>query len=469
MNEAQKRRRHRAFRVAITEFFMVLTVIALVFTLTLVVMGYKISDDGRLEQDGFLQIRTSPSGATVSIDGDTLMSKTNLSKALSAGEHEVVFSKDGYDTWSKNVLITSGLTYRLNYPRMFLLERTEEKISKLKNLDFISVSPNRSIMIAALDQTKKWQIISLNEDQPTTKEINMEDVFPGVKDADFGKIRVVEWSKETNKVLAIIEWASKREWVLIDLDNVESSKNLTTDFGMQFSNIRMKNKTGEQLLVLENGNLRRLDIAAAEVSRIFINKVESFGSFGPDVIYVGRDKNGDRHIGFYREGNKEGTVIASLEDGASVKFVMSEYYGDKYVAFVVNDHIKIYRGDLSPKQEKGVLLVDEDLGFVPSEIRVRGDDELITVRNDKQYGVYDVETNKFTKYELESGEIHWINDFMFSFVDEDSNLIIEDFDKGNRRELVGNVKSGFEVSLTSDKWIYYIDSRSNLMRERIAD
>ena len=158
-----------------------------------------------------------------------------------------------------------------------------------------------------------------------------------------------------------------------------------------------------------------------------------------------------------------------LEDSSDAKMAMGEYYGDVYTTFVVNNNVKIYRGNFGAKQEKNVLLVDEELDFVPSEVNVRGGGELAMLRNGKSYAVYDVETNKFTRYELENGEIKWMSEFMFSFVDEKGNLIAEDFDKGNRRKVVANVKSGFETPIVADKWIYYVDLEFNLKRVKIAD
>ncbi|MBQ6510706.1 PEGA domain-containing protein [Candidatus Saccharibacteria bacterium] len=469
MNEAQKRRKYRAIKVIITEFFMVLSVIALVFTLTFIVMGYKIGDDGELEQDGFLQIRTAPTGAVVTIDDEQLLTRTNLSKAISAGEHEVSFSKDGYDTWKKTILVTSGLTYRLNYPKLFLKERVEEKIAGFDGLDFTSVSPDDNSLIVAPSNTKKWQLFSLSEGKPTVKNIDLVEIFPEIESENFSRIKILKWNDDSDKILALAEWNDKREWLFIDIKDPKSSKNLTQEFGMDFADIKMKNKSGEQLFILENGNLRKLNISTAEVSRILLSNVERFYNFDSDIIYVGKDEDGKREFGFYQEGNNESSKIMELEDSSDAKMAMGEYYGDVYTTFVVNNNVKIYRGNFGAKQEKNVLLVDEELDFVPSEVNVRGGGELAMLRNGKSYAVYDVETNKFTRYELENGEIKWMSEFMFSFVDEKGNLIAEDFDKGNRRKVVANVKSGFETPIVADKWIYYVDLEFNLKRVKIAD
>lgn len=469
MDEAQKRRKYRAIKVIITEFFMVLTVVALVFLLTFIVMGYKITNDGELEQDGFLQVRTSPSGAVVTIDDDQLLSRTNMSKAISAGEHEISFSKDGYGTWKKKILITSGLTYRLNYPILFLKDRQKEKVANFEGLDFTSVSPDYNLMIVSMPDTREWKLVQLDEDKPTTKSIKLAEILPEISEEGFSRLRIVEWNEDSDKVLAIAEWDSKREWVVIDVKKPENSKNLTVEFGMNFSNVKMKNKSGEQLLVLENGNLRNLNISTAEVSRILLDKVESFNNYGSDIIYVGRNESGDRQFGFYQEGNDKSEKIMSIETSDEAKAVMGEYYGDIYAAFVTGNDVKIYRGNLNGKPEDKVILVDDTLDFIPSEVSVRGGGELIMLRSGKSYAIYDVETNRFSKYELENEQIEWINDYMFSFVDEDGTLVIKDFDGGNRRKLSNGVKGGFDVTITSEKWMYYIDAKNNLVRETIVD
>jgi hypothetical protein len=238
---------------------------------------------------------------------------------------------------------------------------------------------------------------------------------------------------------------------------------------MDFADVRMKNKSGEQLFVLENGNLRKLNVSTAEVSRVLLSNVEGFYNLESDIIYVGKNEDGERQFGFYQEGNNESSEIVKLDDSSVVKFAAGEYYGDIYTAVAVDNSVKIFRGSLGAKQEKSVILVDDELEFAPSRVGVYGGGELMIFKNGKDYAVYDVETNKFTNYELENENIKWINEYMFSFVDGDENLIIEDFDKGNRRAFTSQVKEGFETPIVSEKWIYYIDSNFSLIREKIAD
>lgn len=85
-----------------------------------------MTSSGRIEQSGLVQIHSAPTGATVEIDGNTIFSRTNLSRSLTPGEHSLKLSRDGYDTWQKNIKMSSGMLLRLYYPRLFLLNRKPE-------------------------------------------------------------------------------------------------------------------------------------------------------------------------------------------------------------------------------------------------------------------------------------------------------------------------------------------------------
>ena len=137
MEEHQKLRKKRAIRVAITELLMFFSVIILVIILTLIVLGYNFNinkigtEETVIERSGLLQITSIPTGATVNLDGDEIFSRTNLSRTLSAGNHKIVLARDGYDSWEKEITVTEGLLYRLDYPQLFLEKRTREEISAI--------------------------------------------------------------------------------------------------------------------------------------------------------------------------------------------------------------------------------------------------------------------------------------------------------------------------------------------------
>lgn len=121
--ERVRRKRRQAIRALVAEVGMVLSIVAIVVVATLVAMGFFVGRDGKIEQSGLIQIHSMPTGASVELDGATLFSRTNLSRSMPAGEHQLKLSRDGYDSWSKTVKMYSGMLIRLYYPRLFLQDR----------------------------------------------------------------------------------------------------------------------------------------------------------------------------------------------------------------------------------------------------------------------------------------------------------------------------------------------------------
>ena len=98
-----EKNRRQLIRVIIAEIGMVLSVIAIVVVSTMAAMGFVISSNGSIEQSGLMQLHTLPTGANVKIDGNTILARTNLSRTLSAGTHQLEIYRDGYDSWQNHV------------------------------------------------------------------------------------------------------------------------------------------------------------------------------------------------------------------------------------------------------------------------------------------------------------------------------------------------------------------------------
>ena len=127
--DLEERARRQNRRVIISEIIMVVAVIVTAGILALVVSGYWLNADFEVERQGMLQISSVPTGANVEVDGESSwLQRTNTSKVVASGEHTIVLTKDGYDSWSKTVNVNEGLLYRLHYPRLFLLDRTAEDV-----------------------------------------------------------------------------------------------------------------------------------------------------------------------------------------------------------------------------------------------------------------------------------------------------------------------------------------------------
>lgn len=484
MNREQRKRRQKIFTV-LAETFMVFAVIAIVVVMTLVAMGYKFGKEGEIEQSGLMQLHTMPTGATVEIDGKVLFARSNLSESLSPGDHYIKITKDGYDSWEKTVTMEPGSLMRLYSPRLFLLERKPEKVIALGDLMFYSASENRNYLLYAKPDSTKWTLMNVKNDEVETTEVDVTKVFTFIKENKFtGKIEQIKWDSDEDKVLVKASFEGNTEWALIDLKDVTESVNVTKEFGMNFNRIELASGSAEQILTLENGNLRKIDIGNKSISRILVEKVAGFTNHGADIVYV-TDKNDDgkRNIGIYKDGAKESVVVKVLDTDEKVLVGSSAYYDDEYLIYAVGDKIDIYSGEYPAytsemkKNNNNKVLLDSDdstlklvleynFGFVPDNLTVSRGGEYVLTKQGKNIVSIDLDTNKIVNYESKSDKVKWIDDSMLYDV-LDNKVVVWDFDGANEREIVKDGVSDRAVMISgNNKYLYYVSS-GNLIREVI--
>ena len=194
--DAAKKR--QSIKVIFSEILMVLTIIATVIILALVVSGYWLNSDFKVERQGMLQISSAPTGADITIDGESgWLQVTNTSKVLTSGEHTILLTKEGYDSWTKTINISEGLLYRVRYPRLYLLEREKTKIADTIGTTkvFTNGKQNQLFLYSgdlttldteqyALPPTSQdsepiagWQVLNLDSEKPEIKSVTRDLLY----------------------------------------------------------------------------------------------------------------------------------------------------------------------------------------------------------------------------------------------------------------------------------------------------
>lgn len=473
--EIKNRRKKRAIKVALTEGLMVIAVIALVVTTTLIAIGYNVNPgkDWSVERTGLVQIQTLPTGARVSLDGNMIFGWTNLSRSMSEGEHEIVISRDGYDSWSKNILVTAGLYYRLNYPRLFLTERKTETIADFSKMELVSFAKDGNLMLAVPEKSTDWSLYKINEEKPSATKINVDGLFTGAKNGVFvGEIEVDGWSGNSNKVLM----RANGEWVLLDVKKPDESVNLSQKFGAEFFEVKIANDAATELFVLENGNLRMINVNDGKISEVLLSGVKYIDNLKSDVVYVtNEDAEGHIKTGIYRNGEKGGTVVSEFlasesDPDVGVRMMIGEYFGEYYVMEVIGEEIGVYKGEKLPSfGEESTIepIMVEKLGFVPEKLETTGGGGLFNVSAGAKRATFDIETMKLNKWDAGT-EMKWLDEHMVYGV-KDSKLVVADFDGENYRVLAEGVKAGTEVKISgNNRWMYFLDETGELIRMQIS-
>jgi len=446
-------------RLLITETIMVMVIIVTAVILTFVAMGYNLDKNGELGQSGLVQLRSFPSGASITIDGDTILPRTTASRMLSAGDHTIKLTKDGYDSWEKTITSESGRLLKLEYMRLFYQDRTPEAMKEFDGIaNFFIPTPNRDYAIL-INQTG-WHYLDLRGDDVVDTELDVAEL---TKDLD--SLSVV-WSDNSEKLLVKALRKNETEWLLINVKNPKESVNLTKEFAMNFSDMKFMSESGDKLAVLENGNVRTVTLSGKTVSQVLAENVKKYNNEGDYIIYL----NTKQQLGIISGDNV--TQVAEYNADTLVNTAISEYIGNKYITITENNKMTVYTGDL-PNAERKLSdmekVLEIEIGFTPSSLEVYGNNELIVARDGKNVAVFDAEARKVHQYVLDTENIFLVDGYMVGEI-VDGNLIVMDFDGTNKRQLTK--ADGPAMITRNNKWLYYLtvsENKTNLTREKIIE
>ncbi len=465
--DPEKRARRQSLRIIVSECFMVLAVAITVIILAFVVSGYWVNGDFKIERQGMLQISSLPTGADVFVDGQTAWNqRTNTSKVLSAGEHTIELKKEGYDSWARTVSITEGLLYRVHYPRLFLLERKKQEVFDMSSATYATVSPNREQMLIA-DNTTEWQILDLTQEKLEPKTIEVSSYFtsvslaPGADNGLFnGKIISADWSSNNERVLIKASIDDKYEWVVVDIKNPSGSTNLSKLFNADFSKVSIYDDSASNFIALLNNNLHKINLNSRQISAVLAENIISYDHFDSEILFSAKEKAEDEkyYVGLLNNHNEKPEVIKQTVNKPLV--TLSRFYDDKYITILDGLQLEIIEKN-SRRQ-----FLEKTISQEASEIAVGHAGEFQTALSNNNIVTIDMEAKNVVEWSIE-GNFGWLDSDMIYIVNN-GELSVCDFDGLNHRTLSRNVSSHFPVTVTGDKWLYYV-SDNQLAREKIAD
>ena len=505
--DKERKKRRQTIRIIITEIIMVIAVIFTAIIITFLAMGYNVDQNGEVSQFGLAQINSLPTGATITIDDDTLLFHTNTSKMLSAGTHHIKLERSNYDTWAKDVEIKPGILLRLDYPRLFLKDRTKENAAdNLENFEIFSVSPDRNYLLYTAsddiiatpspedlkDRIKKratWTLLDVKGDKPEKTEFDFTEILGNHTITD------ILWSKTNDRILAKTTSRDKTEWLLINLKNPQNSLNLTAKYSLDFSTLTFLDGNSDHLLGIENGNLRNITLSSQSVSGVLAKDVRTFSHSDSALAYI----NSANELKFYEEDGDD-IIIKTLSSDNS-KVILASYLDKKYLSFIDGNHLYVYRSDYemlekayskqtsssaenstesenSNASPKGLeLIVDQDLGYSPNNFYTKNDGEfIVTTSSDNKISVFDAELELVSNFTISGNSIFWLDQYLIGTIENDT-LTIYDFDGTNRRELVSNFKpqdstkshSNTPAFITKSNHYLYYQNDHSIIYEKIVD
>lgn len=467
---------------------MSLSVLVLVTLLVFVMLGYQFNgNDGKIEQGGLVQFSSTPSGASVGIDSKYLGTQTSARTTMTAGPHFITMNKTGYRQWQKSVAIVPGSVLWLNYTRLIPTTLKPATVATYTALSDTNVSFDH-----------KW--LAVKED-PATPVIQMEDISRTTTKASTLELPAASYtapSEGRTQSFVIAQWDpssryllvkhtyddTKTEWLVVDIQHVADTKNVTTLLGFDASNVIFSNTNSNVLYGLVGQNLRKIDLGSVTLSGPLVTNVAEFSLYqNSTIIYTTLldPTTHTRTAGYYSDGADKARTVRSYADNGQVplRLAFGSYYRDTYVGIAYGDEVEVLTGDL-PRSDAtdvstlhAVTTMTVPGGVLDLSIMTSG--RFVVAQTASGYVVYDLELKKTTTTTLKgpavtTEKLHWLDGYI-AWSDRDGTLRTTEFDGANQQDIMP-VTPGFSVTLSPDGTYLYgfaktADGKYDLQRVRM--
>jgi len=479
-----KQKKIRNIRVILTNIFMSISVVAIVFVLMLIAMGFSFNESGKLEQAGLLQLSSHPSGASVEIDKSIQFGHTDFSKMLSAGKHSIYIDKEGYDHWEQDVKIDAGLFTRVEWVRLFPKNAQTSNVSGFKPLRFATFSPDRHWLILAEQDSNNLTRINIQDEKLKRNALPLANLLNASStNARTGNIEIAAWNENCSKLLA--RWVREDQpatWHLFDLEHPENSLNLSGKFNSNFEDIQIANDSASKLWALADGKLYSIDLEKYSVSDPIAENVVLFAHNRDTVAYIstGKDEAGKtkRYLMTFKEGEKGSTHIRVLsgKKDLAVRIAMGTHWNEEWIAFQAGNKIHILSGRYpsygKDETDKLKVKLEEELDYTPLALLVSQKQRIIIFAGDHGYYHYDIETTDNGGVAIDNTitSINWLDDYILWY-NVDGKVVIRDFDGSNRRTVAKKASANHPTIISeNNRWLYYFsekDGKVTLKRYKI--
>jgi hypothetical protein len=460
---------------------MTLLVFIIVTALVLIILGFRLNKTGQLEQDALVQFASTPSGASVSIDGKSLGSNTSTKSTVPAGKHTFTMTLADYQPWTKTISVQSGVLEWLNYALLIPKKLPVSSVASYPTVASSLASPGGTYMLIQQKNTDPtFQVDDLSSDtiKSTTITIPATD-YTAPATGDTQTFTPVEWDPGGRYLLIQHTYGTNTEWLVMDSKNVTQTENLTSIFDLDITSAHFAGTSGTTLFSLSAGDIRKIDLSAGTVSRALVSNVTSFDMYGSNILtYVGTGTTGtnQRVVGVYQDGNSEPAVIRTTTSDASVPLLIATtyYFNDYYVAIAEGNKVDILSGNY-PTSSKDTTSLKAfasytlsspvgTLGFSPS-----GD--YAFTQSGSYFTSYSLEYNTYAQTTVTTSsllsKLGWLTDNDL-WSNQDGNIVIREVD-GSNVHTINSAVAGQDISFSENgRYLYSIGTnKTGLQLQRV--
>lgn len=422
--------------------------------------GYCIDKKGAVDRCGLVFMSSTPSGATVYVDGKPAKNQTDTKINLRSGSYDVRLTLDGYRDWRRSISVAGGDVERFDYPFLFPKTLRTTTVADFATApSFASQSPDRRwIVMPQADKDGSFRVYDIkNPAKYTAKTVDLPANIYTASEGAYSWA-ATEWSDDNRHAVLVHSYTLKgvvsQEYVLLDRQDASASLNLTRSLSLaatQQLTLFDKRPTAYYVYDTAAKTLKTMSIEGDAPSAISLSQVLAYKTYGADtVLYVtdvppsGSVVSGTVNAVLQQANRSQ--VVRVLPQGASTYLLDIARYANNWFVVVgssSDNGVRIYK-NLFDQVLRSSADVPSPIRFLrtasPTSVSFSDNAQFIMVSNGQQIGVYDNENDDAYTYDMQ-GQLDvpqvrpvWMDGFRLSYV-SNGRAIVFDYDNQNRQTL----------------------------------
>ncbi len=444
-----------------------LLIIAIVTLLVLMIQGYRFSaTNNTVYQAGLVQFGTTPNGATVTVDGATLASRTRTRINVSSGQRTIGMARANYVPWQKTVTVEPGSVLWLTYARLVPEMVTTETLNTYASMGSVLAHKDANLLgVLADPAAPSFTTIAAASGASSDTSVSLpQDMYTPAPDQSFA---ATAWSESARYVMLRQTVGETNTWLVLDRQDETKSVNLSTTSKLTVTTAFFDASDDRYVYILAGNALYQYDQSQGVLSdAIATNVISATCANDGTVIIVSRSASGDTVMSYVSHGQQLSRTLTLESTKPVLSSVLVTYDHRQYVVVLTSGLLSIAQvslgssSDTTPVELNVIRTV-----AVPTTMKTlvgSPNGRFVLARDTNELRSYDFELDQLSTIPMTMGtaSLHWLDDY--HLLDRvDGKLMMLEFDGGNVVPIV-DVDTQFASVLSSDgRYLYCLQKTAD--------
>jgi dipeptidyl aminopeptidase/acylaminoacyl peptidase len=431
-------------------------------------MGYRFSPErGIFVYSGSVTLKTNPRDIEVLIDNERVakgvinfINRSYHIDGLSPGEYSLEVKSDGYESWSKNISIHSGVS--TEFWNIFLAKKNYSRVKHPSNsLRGFYMSPDsKRIALVEGDDDTTVRILDV-EDQEIDYSFFVAD-YPLSEEVKEN----IEWSPREGHLTVPLRKNGKQEYFIVDIGNEEV---INLNNILRKDNIRQVRWSAEEkntVFYIFEKKLYKIDLDKKNREEVLIaENIAGYDVSGDDIYYF----NADSGLVYEKNSKGEGDVrqvsFFSIDVEIGEDFKLIAYDEDRVAIISQNKDLYLFNNSEENENEARIEKIKEGV----EGIHFSNDGKKIAFWNNHEIFVYfirewETQPNRsegdmfnIVHYSSEIDNVGWFRDYEHIMFTVGDSVKIAELDHRSMR----NIHDLFQIRYEDTK-IRYTPREDNI-------